>query len=407
MASPPEGVLNMVDEAPSASKHRARRISSVALIVLASLLLPIAATAGWAKRTVLDTGRFTTTVSDVALDPEVTAAIADRVTEELFALLATSTVAQELPSVLDPVRPIIVGALENRVQSAVSRVLDSDAFSTLFTLGVAQAHRAALDVLEGESLTSLQAFSVEGNTITFDLRPIMFAAFELLQEEGIIPARIDLPSADDPPGALASALGIEVPEDFGRVVVYSSENENLSDTLSAAQRALALAQQAWIGLLILALVVVAGAIALALDRRRAVFRLGLGITLVSVLLVAVSRRVANAIPENTTTVASRAIADALAETVSSSLNRVLILLVAIAVITAILARYTGAIAAWAGGHADLANVVAVALGLGVVLVLGVGGGAVLLAAAVVALGLIAVEYAKRRVAESQAPAPAV
>ena len=66
---------------------------------------------------------------------------------------------------------------------------------------------------------------------------IVLGVLAVLQEEGVLPSSIDIPSADSPPGAWASALGIEVPDDFGRVVVYSSENDNLGDTLAAAVRA--------------------------------------------------------------------------------------------------------------------------------------------------------------------------
>ena len=61
-ASEPDvgGTSAVEPTAPKQPRHRARSITAVALLVLAALLLPIAATALWAKRTVLNTERFTT-----------------------------------------------------------------------------------------------------------------------------------------------------------------------------------------------------------------------------------------------------------------------------------------------------------------------------------------------------------
>ena len=398
-ASEPDvgGTSAVEPTAPKQPRHRARSITAVALLVLAALLLPIAATALWAKRTVLNTERFTTTVSDVALDPEVTDAIATKITSEVFSLVRTSSAVQNLPSVLDPIRPIIAGALENRVRAAVENVISSDTFGRVFKLAVADAHRRALRVLEGDGLTSMHAFTVDGSDITFNLRPLILGALVALQQDGVIPSSIKLPGPDDPPGALASALGIEVPEDFGQVVVYSSDSDDLGQTLSTAQRILALAQRASIALAILALAVAAGAIAVAVDRRKAIFRLGVAITIISIILIIAVRRTAEAVPEFTTTPGARAIADALAVTVRKSVNRVYIILAAIGIVAAIVARYGTRIASWAGGHAEIANIVVVSVAVGLLFVLGFSLGAVVLALIVAVLGLIGVEYAKRQV----------
>ena len=81
-------------------------------------------------------------------------------------------------------------------------------------------------------------------------------------------------------------------------------------------------------------------------------------------------------------------------------------LVAIAaVIIALVARFLTPLLSWAGGHAELAIVATVALGILVLLVLGTGWGAIITALIVVALGIFGVEYAKRHAVAAAEPAP--
>jgi hypothetical protein len=371
-------------------------MAAVALIVIASLLVPLTIEAIWAKRTVLDTGRFTSTVSDVALDKEVTDVIAARITKEVFSILETSPIVQDLPAALEPVRNIIVGAVETRVQSAVADVLSSDTFDTLFRTAVADAHRAALDVLEGNGNLPGDYFSVDDATITIDMRQMMLAVFRELQQDGVIPASVDLPQPGDPPGRLATALGVDIPEDFGQVVVYRTDDVAVDDTLNTAQRVLVIIQRGVVAVAIFTLVVLAGAVAIATDRRKAVFRLGIGIAVVTAVHLLLLRRVEKAIPDRTTTAGARAVAEALGSTINASLGRALLILFAVGVLTAVFARYWEPILRWVGAHADLANIGVALIGIGFLWVAGLTWITFLVALLIVGAGLLLVRSAKRR-----------
>ena len=112
------------------------------LVVLVGILIPVATLATWTTRTVLNTDRFTTTVSDVISDPAVLAAVSTRITDEVFAAVDGSAVLDQLPPVLRPAVPFIEGALRSRVEQRVNDVLSSDTGQELLTAAVKNAHRA-------------------------------------------------------------------------------------------------------------------------------------------------------------------------------------------------------------------------------------------------------------------------
>ncbi len=363
------------------------------LVVLAAILVPIATTAAWATRTALNTDRFTTTVSDVISDPGVISVVAAKITDSTFDALAGSDVIAQLPPELKPVLPIIGGALRSRVEGVVDQVLSSDAGQQLLTGAVRRAHTAAMRILQGNGLLSSDAFTVKNGTVTLNLRPVIRQVLVRLQDAGVIPASISIPAAGDPPGKLATAIGARLPDDFGQIVVYQTKDVSAHATLSQAQHALVVVKRAVVPLVLLSLAIAIAAVLVAVDRRRAIYRVGLGITLGAVVLIVVCRRVAAAVPDEATTSGARVVAGAVADALRSSLVRALLIVAIVALVTALVARFWAGIAAWTGSHADLARIGAVALGLLILLLLGIGWGAVIFAVVVTGLGLVAVQRA--------------
>jgi hypothetical protein len=117
------------------------------------------------------------------------------------------------------------------------------------------------------------------------------------------------------------------------------------------------------------------------------------VTIVSLVLIVVARRVAAAVPNAATTEGARTVAAALADALRSSLVRTLFILLLIAAITAIIARTWHGLLALIAGHPDVARIVAVALGLLVLILLGLGWGSVIFAVVVTAVGLLVVRLA--------------
>jgi hypothetical protein len=394
-----------IDEAVEpASGHRIRRVASMVLVVLVAILVPVGTLALWATRTVLNTDRFTTTVSDVTSNPAVLSALSTRIADEAFDAVNGSAVLSQLPPAVQSAAPIIEGALHSRVEQRINDVLSSDAGQTLLTAAVRKAHASAMSLLQSDGLLSTNALTVRNGTVTLDVRPLIRQTLIGLQNDGVIPASVAIPAEGDPPGQLASALGTKLPDNFGQIVVYQTDAASLNTTLDQAQRVLVLTKRGVVLLVIIALALAVAAFLVAVDRRRALYRVGLGVAIGGVILLVVARRVAAAVPSAATTPAGRAVAGALADSLRSSLTRALVVLVIVAAVVAVLARAGHVLFAWAGAHGEVARIIVIAVGLFLLVLLGLGWGAVTIAVIVAGGGLIAVHYATRSQARSeQAP----
>ena len=373
------------------------------LVVLAAILIPVATTAVWATRTVLNTDKFTNTVDDVLSDPGVITVVSTRLTDEVFDALAGSQILQDLPPPLKSAAALLGGALRSRVEGRVNEVLSSDKGQGILEGAVKRAHRSAMRLLEGDGLLSGSALTVANGTVTLDLKSVIREVLLRLQGDGVIPASVKIPAEGEPPSALASAISAKLPPDFGQVVVYQTDDKNLDGTLEQAQHALVVLKRAVVLFVVVALALGAAAVLVAADRRRALYRLGLGVTIVAVVLIVVVRRVTAAVPNAATTAGGRTVLAAVADAMRSSLVRTLLILTIIAVVTAVVTRTWDGLLGFIGTHADIARIVAVALGLLVLILLGLGWGSVIFALVVTGLGLLVVQLARSRMEAAPQP----
>lgn len=378
--------------------HRARRIISMILVVLVGVLVPLSVTTVWSTRTVLDTDRFTALVSDVTSDPAVLNALSTRLTDEALTAVASSDVVQNLPPPLPRAAAVILGAMRGRVQEAVDKVLASSAFQDALKGTVAIAHRQAIKLLEGKGLLNSDAFTIKDGTVTLNLWPLVQQVLVKLQSDGVLPSSWQIPSADQPPSALQSTIGGKLPENFGQIVVYQTNDASKERTLDAAQRGLALGRRGVVLLVVLTLVLAVVAVLVAVDRRRAVFRIGLAITIGTLVEIVALRRVINRLPTVATTPGGKAVAAALGDAFGSSVIRILALVAAGALVMALVARFWWGLARWSASHPELGALVVVSFGIVVLLVLGTGWGALITALIIVALGLFGVWYAAKHLA---------
>jgi hypothetical protein len=394
-AATPPASAEVVAESPPpsapAERHRARRIISMVLVVLAAIMIPIATTAVWATRTALNTDKFTATVDDVLSDPGVLSVVSNRVTNEVFDALANSSVVENLPPVLKPAVAIVEGALRSRVEESVDNVLTSDTGQEILQGAVKRAHARAMSLLQGDGLLSGSALTIENGTVTLDLRSVIRQVLLRLQSNGVLPDSIQIPAEGEPPSGLAAAIGARLPENFGEIVVYQTDAAKLDGTLEQAQRALVILKRAVVLLVILALAIAVVAVLVAVDHRRAIYRVGLGVTIGAVILIVIARRIAKAVPNAAQTTGGRTIATALADALRSSLVRSLLILALVAAVIAIVARTWHLLSAWIATHADIARIVTVGLGLLILILLGWSWSALIFAVVVAGLGLLLVQ----------------
>src|SRR5262245_2860190 len=199
-----------------------RRVGSVVLLVLAGVLFFVGVVAAWATETVYDSETFSKRAVELLDSNAVRRELGRRLTEQL--ILAGNQQAISF-------RPAY--------QLAIEAAVDTDTFRSIFRTAIRRTHEAILAGQEGS------------------------AGLDLADSVAIITNTLQLPG-NAAPGEVSGGGGLgnsltDVTERLGSLGVW-----NLEDIIGG------IAVGAFLG----ALVAAGGGIALALDRRRAVRRLG-------------------------------------------------------------------------------------------------------------------------------------
>jgi hypothetical protein len=287
--------------------------------------------------TVFDSDRVATIVGNALAEPEVSQALADRVTEQVFTAVDVDSFLDEvLPAQLSRLAPVIAGGLEDAVDRALTRVFESPDVQDLLTNLVRRAHAAAMRLLEGDGL--VDGITVTDGEVTLNLVPLISRGLVRVQDFGLLTAE------GDPAQQIAdleAALGRPLPDDFGQLVVYRSERlADAQASVEQAQRTLVLVKRAFWVLLAATVLFLALTIVLAHDRWRAALFLALGAVAAMVIARTTVRRVRDDAPELVVRPGAKAAVTSILDDAASGLLRsfgvVLGLAVAVAVIAFLL-----------------------------------------------------------------------
>ncbi len=241
-------------------KRRARAIASIVLIVIASLLLPMAGATVWVRNLVLDPSRYVDTVAPLSKNPAVREAVAVRVSNVVVGALEIDKRAKAaLPR---PARflaaPIAAGA-QQLVHNAALKILESDAFGKAWRLANERAHDQIVNALTGRKSGAVT--NADGKVV-LNLGPLAGAVAKQLGSLGVgVPKNIDV-----------TRLNVQF------VLIDSSDLASIQDYTKLLDKV------AW-GLPILTLVLYGLAILIAPKRRKAVLRVGVGITIAMAISV--------------------------------------------------------------------------------------------------------------------------
>ncbi len=330
-----------LEERP-AKRMRARRIGAVALVVLTVIVFAAGVAGAWARRTVLDTDRYVATVGPLAEDPAVQEYLARTITTQVFQALDVQgrleSVLQERADRLVFLAGPITSSVEGFIQDQVQKVLASEQFAQLWTEVNRLAHEQALAVLRGD--TTVVAF--EEGKVVLNLLPVANEVLEGVSGvvSDLIGRPITLPEITpemipaEAVSRLEQALGVDLPERFGTIEVYDSEE------LAAVQDAVRLFNQVVILLAVLFVVGAVAAMWVSPTKRRTLLQLMTGLAVVLVLerrfaIAAANGIVDSAKPEN------QAAARAVVDSVLGSLLRYTGWFLAIALIVLVVALVTG------------------------------------------------------------------
>ena len=381
-------------------KGRVRGVVAGVLGVLAILVLTVTAIAVWATRTVFDSEKVAGIVGDALAEPDVQTALADYVTTQVFNAVDVDAVLTDvLPDQLQRFEPVLAAGASTAVERGLSRVLANPDVQNLLEPVVERAHARAMDLLEGDGL--VDGITVVDGAVTLNTLPLIGRGIEQVQQLGLL-TNLDVPelSADGDPddqiAALSEATGRDLPDDFGQLVVYQSDElADAQASVQNAQRLFAFAKRAVWLLVGLSIVLLVATILVARRRWRATFFLGLGGLAAMVIVRSATRRVVDDAPELAARPGGRAAIESIVGGASTGLLRLAGILLIIAVAAAVVALYRRG---WR--RDDLILATAVVVGVAIVAVAEVS--IVTLIVGIVA-GVLVVVFGQRKFGARPAP----
>jgi CheY-like chemotaxis protein len=281
-------------------RGRARSLTATLLTLLACLAITVTVPAAWTYRTLFVTDAFVDRVTPIGFDPDVTPVLSDRLTTQIFGLIdVEAIVAEALPPRGQILAGPLTGGIEDFVREKVNEVLSSDQFRDRWIQANRFAHTQIVAVLRNES----EIVDTAGGRVVLNLLPVVNEALQRIESRaaGLFQKDIDLPEVtggevpDEVRERISLALGVEVPEDFGEIVVFES------DKLEAAQDAVSFFDRAIVFLVILTLVLIALALWMSRRRRRTLLQLVVG----SMVGIVVVRRLAMWVEDQVVELAQR------------------------------------------------------------------------------------------------------
>jgi hypothetical protein len=252
---------------PTARSHgRGRSIAVVVLLVLAPIVFFAGAFATWVNRVALENSTWSDVTQKIATEPAVTTPLADALAAKLQAQADfQARLSGALPAQFQPLAAPAAGALNELVDRASERLVTSPRGIDLLVAASTITHAQAIKIIDGDT-----ALGDVSNGLTIDVSAVLS---ELSRQLGLPDVASRLPAAQK------------------TIVVVPQRNISAVKNAVDAIRALS----TWLPIVGLALL--AAAVYLARDRRRAVFWAAAGFILVGLLLAVARRVVGGVLPD--------------------------------------------------------------------------------------------------------------
>ncbi|MDJ0952321.1 MAG: hypothetical protein QNJ81_01455 [Acidimicrobiia bacterium] len=362
--------------APATREAQMRRIRSVAtliLVILASLGVVVSLVGIWVRATLFDTDSFLETVETTLTSDEVTAVVADALTEQAttaldvegrletrlaaidayFAETLADTLdlspAQrnllariDLPAFASLAQPI-AEPIEQRIEESISALVASAGFQERLPDAIAFAHRGAVALIRNGT-EDLENVTIVAGEVRWNILPLVAQAIGHVFNEGILDPVIDsleLSAAtyagvrEDAVAELSDALSTVLPDGFGQVTVMSEERlESWQAIARNLDRTAVLAVGATIALLTAALL-------LSSDRRRTLVQFTLGVAVALLAAAIVQNNALEALDEAIPGPEEQAAAEVLFQAVLANLRSISWVFVAVAAVAGLSAHLAG------------------------------------------------------------------
>ena len=173
----------MPRKAPRA--RRTRGIVAWVLVVLASLLIPVSVISVWAIRTVTNTDQYVATLAPLARDPVIVDYLAAKATDKLFSThIVQDKVTAALPKAAKPIVTPIVNEVHNYVYGLALQVFESPKFGQLWDTLNRHTHDAVIDVLTGKQTPLTQKLE-KGGAIVVNVTPALNTLIDKANAKGV------------------------------------------------------------------------------------------------------------------------------------------------------------------------------------------------------------------------------
>ena len=243
-------------------RTRGRSIGLSVLLVLGCLLVALSLIALYVRAEVVNSDRYVDTMAPIAESAAVQQAVGDKLQAAIDDRVDFDALLRDaLPPRVDPLAPALANALQQAIRTRLDAFVASDEFQQLWVEANRRAHARVVALLTTGESGSLR---LEGDTVYLDFGPAIDRVRTALDQRGLERLAAAIPASVD-----------------GRVTLLQSEG------FVKARSAIDLIQTLAIVLPILALLCLAGHVALSRPRRRGLLRVGLGLVVTALLMLAV------------------------------------------------------------------------------------------------------------------------
>jgi hypothetical protein len=243
-------------------RARIKRASLTLLLVLGCGLVGASIIAIWTRATVLNTDRYVNTMAPIARSPAVQNAVADKLSTAIISKVDVQQLAREaLPERADVLAPAIAEGVNGAVRRQITDFVHSERFPQVWDNANRVIHERVVGLLTtGES----GRLKLEDNTVYLDLSAAVDQVKDALRRRGFDRIADAIPPTVD-----------------GRVQLLSSTG------FSTARDGIHRLERLSIVLPILALLFLAAHVFFSESRRRGLLRVGIGLAVTGLLLLAV------------------------------------------------------------------------------------------------------------------------
>ena len=164
--------------------RRTRGIIAWVLVVLGSLLIPISVISAWAITTVTNTDQYVATMAPLARNPVIVQHLANKATDELFSThVVQDKVTAALPPKAKPLVQPIVTQVKTYVNGVALKVFSSEKFGALFDRLNRRTHQTVIDLLSGKQTPLTKA--LKNGAVVLNLTPQLNQLIDKLNSRGI------------------------------------------------------------------------------------------------------------------------------------------------------------------------------------------------------------------------------